>query len=30
MNEKGLKLYQAYKDESIPREEIKQRILEGK
>lgn len=30
MNEKGLELYQAYKDESISREEIKKRILEGK
>ncbi len=30
MNEKGLQLYQAYKDESISKEEIKKRILEGK
>jgi len=29
MNEKGLELYQAYKDESIPKEEIKKRILFG-
>jgi len=30
MNEKGLELYTSYKDELIPREGIKQRILEGK
>ncbi len=30
MNEKGLELYQAYKDESVSKEEIKKRILEGK
>ena len=30
MNEKGLELYKAYNDESISREEIINRILEGK
>lgn len=30
MNENGLALYQAYKDNSISKEEIKKRILEGK
>jgi hypothetical protein len=30
LNEKGLELYQAYKDESISKEDIKKRILEGK
>lgn len=30
MNEKGLQLYQAYKEESLTREEIKKRIIEGK
>ncbi|MBK7228445.1 MAG: hypothetical protein IPH97_06205 [Ignavibacteriales bacterium] len=29
MNEKGLELYQAYKDESLIKEEIQKRILEG-
>ena len=29
MNEKGFMLYQAYKDESISKEEIKKKILEG-
>jgi hypothetical protein len=29
MNEKGLALYQAYKDESISKEEIKNKIIEG-